>query len=1610
MPDSNAPSALPKVSDRYNTEMILGQGGMGVVYKAYDLVTKRHVAVKTVWGDIEPGAIELFEREWTVLARLSHPNIVDILDTGEYRDDHGQRRPYFVMPLLPGKTLDQIIKNESQRLTVERVVEIMCQACKGLQAAHDQNLVHRDLKPSNIFVMEDDTAKIIDFGVAHLADSRSITGIKGTLQYMAPEQTDMSSPVSARSDIFSLAVVCYEAFTGRKPFARRTEADTIDAIRTHIPPPASEINGSVNNLLSRTVHKAMAKQPWHRFSSAKEFADTLQRAMRNEPIERFDRAKIQPRIERVRKAFNEGDNQFAMEILTELESEGHIDPEMPVLRIQIEQSVRQRNIRQLLESARTRMQGDEHPLALQKLGEVLAIDPNNADALSLRSQIERQRSEKQIEGWFHLVEEHRGNQLFSQARQGLQEILKIDSSNTKARTMLAEIDQTEQELTKLREEKQRMYEGALASYQNGEISTALSKLERGLDLSRRPNAKNLTTELDAQYQSFYNQVRSERDAARNAYAEGRKSLEDKNTARALEICAEYLQKHPNDPMFQALKLEAEELARQEQSAAIAEVDRRADAEPDLDKKYNIIKDAGDRFPNELHFKTSLKLVRDRRDLVNSIVARARHYEERGQFVEATNQWDILRNIYPVYPALDFEVERLGRKREEHMHAEAKARWMERIDGHFAAGEYAKARDVIKDGLRDFPNDKELEGLESLAEQGIRRSAEANVLLEQGRELCGAKNYSDGLDALRKAERLDPRNAATRATLLSNLVEHARELISKDWHAAEPLVQEASAINAEDPVVRSLNSLLESHRRQESISNILVEARGLQASDDIPGALKKVEEGLAEYPNEVRLAQLHNTLRAAAATARTESAAAPPPVPPAKPADPQATMLFSASMQPKADEKADKKAPLPFEATSILPSEPVKSAKPVAPPAPSAPPSKKAEKGKVDKPAVPPAAKPAPTPVKPVAPKAPASAGTKKPMWLVAGIGGAAVILISILYSLFHHKAPTAVVAPSPSSVQVNLTADQPGAVFKVDGAQVTSPVSLKPGDHVGEASLDGYSSDSHSFNVPNGATSPMNVAFTLRAALPELRFSSGINNGSVIFDDAPPADLQEGAFTKSDIPLGDHRVRVMDGRREVFSFAFNASPKHMVKLTAPLGGQAGSGVVISSLAGAAQVYATTGLKGAISGQPLQPIPADGFAVPASNPPARVSVSDAKGETKELTPDTSTLPVLTVLLNGGVERVPVTITSNVPDATVVVDGKPLSRKMVNGSRFINLGVGKFNVVVTADGYQPAAAQQLTIRAGDRPKKLDFQLTAVPHMASLSLAGAPPEAAVYLDEVRTGTINATGAFSKDINPGVHQIAVRKAGLEDFKQSHEFKAGENVRLAVAMHAATGSLAFHVAPANAKITISKNSEIFTPANGQTQQLAPGSYLVTAAADEFKPKTETIQVEAGKPIVIDWALQPAAAAVVENGPHVPFANPKAWSKEGGWLIHTGPGFSVFTGSGSHVIDILKRKNKMGFGTKRTIFYADFTNKENYTQYGLDGHNLYRTVVVDGKPSQETKLPFGQENGDAIRMTVEISPDAFVIKNRAGNVIDSIKKSTVGRFGFVDEVTLNVSQ
>src|SRR5215471_18224843 len=838
---------VPKqIKGRYEIREILGQGGMGVVYNAFDSVVKRSVALKTVRETPSRSALELFYKECEVLASISHPNIVEIFDLGEFEDE-GANKPYFVMPLLPGKTLEAMISAKSNRLAANRVVEMVCQTCRGLQAAHERGLIHRDLKPSNILVMDDDSVKIIDFGIAHMADAHSTVGHKGTLLYMAPEQVELKAP-SVLSDIFSIGVVSFEALTLRHPFERGSPSDVAAAILKYIPPPASELNPLVNGTVSRVVHKAMAKQPWYRFGTAREFADLLQKAARNEPIEIFDLARIQPRIERAQKTFEQADYQFADEILTELEVEGYVDDAMVSLRQRINDAQRQRTIAQLLESARTRAEQQEYPLALQKLQELLEISPEHGPALALKSAINNKRSEQKIEDWFRLAHQHLEQNAFGPARQAVRNVLELKPNDTRALKLLAEADWREQELVRLRQEQDQLYAKAMEEWQGGEISAALSRLERLIALDQQSHDR-AAPERSAAFQNFYNQVRSEHDATRAAYERARTHLAEGNLDAALEICNGQLAHRPGQALFQALKCDVEERQRQQLSHSIAEVDRRVEAEADLEKRFNILLEGVLRYPGETHFERALRTTGDKRDLVDSIVGKARLYEERGNYAEALGQWEILKTIYARYPGLDFEINRIRQRRDQQVLADAKARWVQQIDWLLANGESARASELLKSASAEFPEDPELLELAKLVDQATSRTAEAQTLLAEGQDLCAHERLSEGIEVLRRAHALDERNAVIAAALTGRLVEQARIRLDSDWQTAGDLAQQALHLDPGNAEAKSLRTLAFDRQRSDFVDRCVTQVRRLQTEGQFRVALQKIDGALRAFPNE-----------------------------------------------------------------------------------------------------------------------------------------------------------------------------------------------------------------------------------------------------------------------------------------------------------------------------------------------------------------------------------------------------------------------------------------------------------------------------------------------------------------------------------------------------------------------------------------------------------------------------------------------------------------------------------------------------------------------------------------------------------------------------------------
>jgi eukaryotic-like serine/threonine-protein kinase len=1591
----------------------VGQGGMGVVYKAYDLVTKRHVALKSLRGALNPAALELFSKEWSVLAQLSHPNIVDVLDTGEFEQDN-ERRPFFVMPFLPGVTLDQLMQTASTRLTPERMVGIVSQTCRGLNAAHERGVIHRDLKPSNIFVMDDDAVKIIDFGIVHLVGAESVTGLKGTLQYMAPEQIEMK-PASPASDVYSLAVICYEALTGRKPFVRNNEVEIVEAIRKYIPPPIWDLNPLVSQLVSRVIQKAMAKDPWHRFSTAKEFSETLERALRGETIERFDRAKIQPRIDRAKKAHAEGDHQFASEILTELEAEGNIDPEMNMLRIQIDQATRQKSIRQLLESARTRLEEDEFPLALQKVQEVLEIDPENPDAISLKSAIERQRGWHQTENWFRLVDQHIQNGSFGQARQGLQEILKLNPNDTKARELLVEVDRREREVERSVAEKEQLYQAALGCYERGEVSSALTTLERILELARR-SPDSTIPDRDAQYQSFYNQIRTERDAARNAYAEVQRHLADRNFARALEICNEFLRKSPGDPMFQALKLEAEEQQRQEQSSFIADVSRRAEAERDLDRRVNILKEAVERYPEEPHLQQSMRLVRERRDLVNSIVERARQYEERGQFNEALSQFDILCNIYAQYPGIEFETERLRRRRDSQIREESKARWVEEIDRHIALGDHARARDLVRTALAEFPEDKELAGLDRLTEGALQRTAEAKDWFERGQKLCSDRRFGEGLEALRKAAAFDNRNAVIRAALLNALVEQARSVLGQDWRAAEPLIDEALGIDAGHPLAKSLQGLVLDYKRQEILNESVSQARELQVNNDLNGALAKVEEVLAAYPNEARLLQLQMTLKKLGAVSSAKPVPAPAEVPPAPVgAIPQSDQGLAPTQSLAAEHDWPAATEFPFTIDRTMP-----AASSAARPArvPDDPPS------------------PPPRPQVRLS-NLLGTVGTElSRLWtpvrgprLKWGLGiAAAVILVAAFGLTYSRKLRKPAPPVAKSEYQVEAQSNVANVQYRIDGNPASSPPwRLRLGAYKLEASAVGYKPAVQSFTLSPDISQPYTVALQLEPELVRLRLSSDLKSGKVSVDKTATVDLQDGGFTSDSISLSTpHTLSLFQAETETLVLSFEAEPGGIVTLSTPVTAKDLDAMLISNLGSRARVYTSDrSLKGGLKEETPRPIPVEGLELRELVGNAELTLTD--GKTPRPFPiEVSNAPMLTVWLTSNPNYGTVQVEANVPSPEVMIDGRK-AKPLQKGRNYLHLEPGTHVIHVSKDGYEPVE-QRVALKKGQVLSLPSFDLKPAVRAATLVIEGATRDAEVLIDGSPRGIIGADGSFRRDdISPATHVIALRRPDFEDKQLSRTFTTGQTIRVTGADGQLTpfGTLDFRVSPSGASISYKRPDEgqAHSAENGKAARVRAGRYVIMASASGTRERQETVALDPGKSLSIDWTLAPEETKKTRAQPKQTatadyFQDPASWVQNGLWWIHKNDATSwLRSNQGTFVIEFLRQSSKVAFFKKlrRVEWMVDQRGPYNHIDYTFDFGSLERRAAADGKvESKKVKLPAAAASTESYTLQIEIEPERVIVRDANGNELDSYQRPNraepLGKFGFKGEVALAVKR
>lgn len=267
-----------ELGHRYRVEQLLGQGGMGRVYKAYDKELERMIALKVLQPELvsDPNALQRFKQELLLASRISHKNILRIHDLGE-----ADGVKFISMAFVEGEDLHHLLRTHG-RLPVERASRIAEQLCEALDAAHSEGVVHRDLKPQNVLMGKNDQVYVVDFGLAKSLEASSAgmtrTGqYLGTPRYMAPEQVE-AKPVDSRTDLYALGLILFEMLTGEEPFKGDSTLQIMYRRVKEKPPNPRDLNPEIPDYLARIILRCMERDPTRRYQNAKEILADLQAA------------------------------------------------------------------------------------------------------------------------------------------------------------------------------------------------------------------------------------------------------------------------------------------------------------------------------------------------------------------------------------------------------------------------------------------------------------------------------------------------------------------------------------------------------------------------------------------------------------------------------------------------------------------------------------------------------------------------------------------------------------------------------------------------------------------------------------------------------------------------------------------------------------------------------------------------------------------------------------------------------------------------------------------------------------------------------------------------------------------------------------------------------------------------------------------------------------------------------------------------------------------------------------------------------------------------------------------------------------------------------------
>jgi tetratricopeptide (TPR) repeat protein len=883
--------------------------------------------------------------------------------------------------------------------------------------------------------------------------------------------------------------------------------------------------------------------------------------------------------------------------------------------------------------------------------------------------------------------------------------------------------------------------------------------------------------------------------------------------------------------------------------------------------------------------------------------------------------------------------------------ESKTRLVEQIHAYLRSGDYSRALDLSRGRTAEFPNDAELGQMETHAQDGLKRKAEADRLITQSQELFAQRKSTEAIQVLREAYDLDKNNSLARAILANALVEQANSIVESDWLKAETLTNQALALNPAHPTAKTILGLIVTRKEASSAAEWVAPARKLQSTGDLFAALAWVAEGLAVHPHDLKLLQIQDEIQRDQEARRRQ----------ARRGDLDDLRRMEREISGAADVAAKQALAGRIQAVAAkhwtdgeilsianalllrlgLVSQDSSSTSPRSKgstvilhvPRPSG--ARSVTVAVPASPASPIPASPSTIPAVPVSPSK-----------------------ISSSPVLPGQTPPNAI---PPDNVPLDTVSPRRVSPRRVSPS--TPPKGISPLSQPLTASPDPQPSQPQAATVPE----PFRSVAKPVSRSPELRQPAGAKSTALVFVSVSAAAM------------------VLVAATFFFTRRYYAPPIAKTAAATP---------VVSAPAFSRPVVPAPSLS------PTDSAPATSTperTAPEPSPPVGGEASDAAAE--KVTQDDQ-LSAETVRNLGTLS-----VVTGQDGAKVFLNGK-LQRQLTHAGqvRLPNLQPKDYVVLISKSGFQNPPPQKISIRGGEQAR-LIFDLQPQPSLASsrpasLTIQGGAPGTTVFVDQTLVGTIQPDGTLSvSSIAAGERTVELRKERCKPRQFKKHFVAGGTINLAaadVALEAAPGELKISYTPADANVAIAKGNFLKIVSSGVPLSLSPGTYTLTARTAERFTRTSTLEVVAGQSKTLDLSLAPTGMSNWDDL--------GTWKHEGDSFVRKGGDFVLYgvaPTSGTFVFSAMLAKGHL------LRWVVNYTDARNYVLFQMDDNNFYRSVIRNGQKTDEIVVPDKSDKKSFRTLQVRVSPTEIVHLIKHGESWTLLDRWTqtgaslsLGKFGF----------